>query len=130
MLISCRTQDILLPAFAWTTLYLQISASSSIAAAILSHTPILVSTREMQAYSYLRPPAVVLRKRGEDEVEAIARIRAAGSYHATREEDWEQYIEELTADNLKVMKRLLRPAQPRRQRILPAFARWRYVAKT
>lgn len=100
-------QDILLPTFAWTRLYLQISASSSMPAAIMANTPILISDRELLAYSYLRYPAVIQRRRGEDEIEAIARIRAEGSYKQTTKAEWDAYILELTTANAVAMQRIL-----------------------
>ena len=69
-----------LPAFA-SPAYLTHKASSSVAAAIISGTPLLADEALLRAYSYLPKHAVFEQVAGEPEASAMARV-AAHSYEA------------------------------------------------
>lgn len=65
----------------------------------MSRVPVLASPSERAAYGYLRPPAVVMRAEGEDEIQAIRRLRKDRVSVGASEAEWEQYEEELFQSN-------------------------------
>lgn len=97
----------LIPAFPRPKRYTSVIASSSIPAAIMARVPVLVSQRELRAYSYLRHPAYVLREHVESEVHAIARLRLQGTLVGGSQQEWEIYEEALLQQNRRAIVRLL-----------------------
>nr|XP_018259482.1 uncharacterized protein I303_08411 [Kwoniella dejecticola CBS 10117]OBR81640.1 hypothetical protein I303_08411 [Kwoniella dejecticola CBS 10117] len=68
------SMDLILPAFVgWT--YLEKKLSSAIPAAIISRVPLLGSELLLNAYQFLREPAIILHKPGMREIEAIGLLR-------------------------------------------------------
>lgn len=81
----------------------------------MARVPVLVDDTELAAYSYLRPPAYILRESGESEIEAIARLRKARQAEPIDEVTakatelaWERYEEQLYNSNRAVLLRVLR----------------------
>lgn len=81
----------------------------------MARVPVLVDDTELAAYSYLKPPAYILRENAESEIEAIARLRKARqaepidrlSAKAT-ELAWERYEEEIYENNQAMFLRVMR----------------------
>ncbi|KAK9895945.1 hypothetical protein P389DRAFT_196059 [Cystobasidium minutum MCA 4210] len=108
-----QSADIVLPAFAkmQKKRYTTERASGSIPAALMARVPVLVDDVELSAYSYLEPPAYVLRKKGEDEIHAIARLRAERAHHNFTVLDetaaWEKYEKKLYERNRQFLQKAL-----------------------
>ncbi|KAK9837010.1 hypothetical protein WJX81_006780 [Elliptochloris bilobata] len=95
-----------LPAFA-SPIYLTHKASSSVAAAIISGTPLLADEALLRAYSYLPRHAVFEAVAGEHEASAMARVAA----HSDEAEDKARALaalrDELYEANQRIMAELL-----------------------
>lgn len=97
----------MLPAFADVDLYTRRAASSAIPAAMMARTPVLVTNLEREAYAYLEEPAFILREEGEDEMEAVARIRKGGAAISGTEHQWAEYERRLLRRNEDALRRIL-----------------------
>lgn len=77
----------------------------------MARVPVVVDEEELEAYSYLRPPAYILRAEGEDEIQAIARIRQShrigSSNHTSEASVWQKYEEQLYNNNSIVLAQAL-----------------------
>lgn len=77
----------------------------------MARVPVLVDQRELEAYSYLKPPAYILRNPNEDEVAAIERVRQDLVVDpASMETDslaWQIYEDQLYDSNRKVLAQVL-----------------------
>ncbi|KAL7425091.1 hypothetical protein Q5752_000779 [Cryptotrichosporon argae] len=114
--------DLIVPAFA-NNLPLIDTASSSVAAGVISRTPLLVSQRHMAAYSYLAWPAVITHSADVPEIDAIEQMRRGsghGAYRRGSARAWEEYHAALDAHNAAIWPRLLRGASWTRQDLLGA----------
>lgn len=100
-----------IPAFRDRVRYTKEVASGSIAAAVMARVPVLLDEEELEAYSYLKPPAYILRAEGENEIRALARVRKSRSSQPSEEPDntqaWEAYEKELYEQNRQVLMRVL-----------------------
>lgn len=98
----------MIPAFYPDSGHLSTTASIHVLSATKSRVPLLLSARELEAYSYLRPPAAIKIQPGEDEVQAILRLKTSGHYTRGRHQEWESYEESLLVANKQMMRRMLR----------------------
>lgn len=77
----------------------------------MARVPVLVDKEELDAYSYLRAPAYILRDEGEDEIAAITRIRQDRQKEpAGRINDsaaWKKYEDQLYKNNSIVLAQAL-----------------------
>jgi hypothetical protein len=110
------SMDVLLPAFGHKG-YVEVMASSSVPAALISRIPILATNQVISSYSYVSGPALVPHPNSMDPVEAIRRLRlgqdpmAAAKRSTVRaSQTWEAYERELDRHNGGVWERLLSQA--------------------
>ncbi|GMK55025.1 hypothetical protein CspeluHIS016_0200810 [Cutaneotrichosporon spelunceum] len=101
--------DLLIPAFSnrgtlWDT------ASSTIAAAIITRTPVLVSERHLRAYTYIKGPAGIERTVSEGDIGALERLRRTGDPRSRPEKlrrEWDDYEDKIQHENAKMWTRVL-----------------------
>lgn len=73
----------------------------------MARVPVLVSRKELSAYSYLEPPAFVMRHDGEDEAAAIARLRLFRTTIGGSDTEWDLYEQLLLAKNERTLRQML-----------------------
>lgn len=80
----------------------------------MARVPVLVDADQLNAYSYLEHPAYILQQEGENEIQAIARLRKTPSgtiAQANATAAWEHYEQKLYERNRQAMLGALgRPA--------------------
>jgi len=120
-------RDLILPAFV-DFVYVDHKLSSAIPAGIISRVPILATPLLLEAYAFLRPPALVLHPSSMSEVEAVRLLRArqdpmAGEavalpgytpyQGAASPAEWDKYHQKLYDANARVMRTLLQRIRQR-----------------
>lgn len=107
--------DLLIPAFASRgTLY--DTASSTIAAAIITRTPVLVSERHTASYTYIKGPAAIYRKVSEGAIPALERLRRSGDPRSAPEKlgaEWAVFESEIQRQNAQMWVRVLKDKDQR-----------------
>ncbi|BEI95077.1 hypothetical protein CcaverHIS631_0100260 [Cutaneotrichosporon cavernicola] len=102
--------DILIPAFASRgTLY--DTASSTIAAAIITRTPVLVSERHTASYTYIKGPAAIFRRVSEGAIPALERLRRNGDPRSPPDKlglEWDEYESNIQRQNAEMWVRVLK----------------------
>lgn len=72
----------------------------------MARVPVLLDADQLSAYSYLENPAYILQQEGENEIQAIARLRKTPSgpiAQANETAAWEQYEQKLYERNRQAM---------------------------
>lgn len=120
-LTNAYNRDLILPAFV-NFVYVDHKLSSAIPTGIISRVPILSTPLLLEAYSFLRSPALVLHPSSMSEIEAVRLLRArqdpmAGEdvvlpgykpYQGSASRfEWDRYHQRLYDANARVMKNLL-----------------------
>jgi hypothetical protein len=107
--------DLLIPAFASRgTLY--DTASSTIAAAIITRTPVLVSERHTASYTYIKGPAAIYRKVSEGAIPALERLRRSGDPRSAPEKlgaEWAAFESDIQRQNAQMWVRVLKDKNQR-----------------
>lgn len=102
--------DVLIPAFAIPGTLID-TASSTMAASIITRTPVLVSERHTRSYTYIKGPAALYRRVSEGAIPALERFRRSGdprSPPALLEKEWEAFEREIQAQNAEMWARVLK----------------------
>lgn len=74
----------------------------------MSRVPLLLSTEEASAFTFLRGPAFLLRDEGQDELQAISRLRKTKeSVIWSSDAEWLAFEQEVLGNNEKTMVDLL-----------------------
>lgn len=100
--------DLLLPAWLPDTPYTESRSSSSVPAAIMSRIQALLSDEEAKAYAYAAPPALLGRRDGESEIQAIRRLRMSKGCKRAGVEEWEEFESALVEFNERTLESLSR----------------------
>ena len=121
------SRDLIVPAFV-NFVYVDKKLSSAIPAGIISRVPILSTPLLLEAYAFLRPPALVLHPSSMSEIEAIGLLRdrkdpmhgenvALPGYKpyqgAASRDEWDAYHARLYDANARVMRKLLEDVRQR-----------------
>lgn len=100
----------LLPAFA-TDEYLDRKASSSIPAALIGGTPLVVTQAILDAYSYLTNDVVWFQREGETDMDVVGRVLRMPAEQRERRKDLvQQRLAALVEDNILKTKRWVKEA--------------------
>lgn len=98
--------DIMVPAFSQRSTY-QETTSSSIAAAVITRIPILVSDRHTDAYTYISGPAEVHKNISTNDAQALESLRRRGQQPRASGKEWERYLAPIMMDNARMWNRVL-----------------------
>jgi hypothetical protein len=124
---SANDRDLILPAFV-NFVYVDHKLSSAIPTGIISRVPILSTPLLLEAYSFLRSPALVLHPSSMSEIEAVRLLRARQDPMANEgvvlpgyqphrgtasREEWDLYHQRLYDANARVMRDLLQRTRQR-----------------
>jgi len=97
----------MIPAFAHVGVLTE-TASSSMAAGLISGIPILVSSRHLDAYTYIDGPAKLYKNISTSDVEAMAELRRAGTRRRSGDREWRGYKDGIVRDNAEMWLSVLR----------------------
>lgn len=107
--------DLLIPAFA-SRGTLEDTASSTIAAAIITRTPVLVSERHTASYTYIKGPAAIFRKVSEGAIPALERLRRTGDPRSAPDKlarEWDAFESDIQRRNAEMWVRVLKDKNQR-----------------
>lgn len=102
--------DLLIPAFVSRGTLID-TASSTMAAAIIARTPVLVSERHTASYTYIKGPAAIYRKVSEGAIHALERLRRSGdprSEPAVLRGEWDAFEHDIQKQNAEMWERVLK----------------------
>lgn len=97
----------MIPAFAHTGVLIE-TASSSMAAALISGIPILVSDRHLHSYTYVDGPAMLKKNISTSDVMAMRDLRKQGKRKRDSNSHWAGYKESIIRDNAEMWLEVLR----------------------
>lgn len=97
----------MIPAFAHIGVLTE-TASSSMAAALISGIPVLVSSRHLQSYTYIDGPAKLMKNISTSDVEAMRDLRKMGKRGRDSDRVWKTYKDTVMRENSEMWLDVLR----------------------
>ena len=97
----------MIPAFAHSGVLTE-TASSSMAAGLISGIPILVSDRHLHSYTYIDGPAKLYKNISTSDVEAMRELRVNGKRPRAGNREWGMYKDRVIRENAEMWLDVLR----------------------